>query len=71
MNEPPVKRRLSQHPVLPAHYGAEEDRVGYIRGLFDRTAESYDRINVWMSLNRGEHYRRGRSPGRDDNDSAT
>lgn len=57
MNQPPVKRSLTPHPVLPAHYAAEEDRVGYIRGLFDRTAESYDRINAWMSLNRGEHYR--------------
>jgi demethylmenaquinone methyltransferase / 2-methoxy-6-polyprenyl-1,4-benzoquinol methylase len=57
MNQPPVKRSLSPHPVLSAHYASEEDRVGYIRGLFDRTAGNYDRINAWMSLNRGEHYR--------------
>jgi len=49
---------LSPHPVLPAHYDTAEARVGYIRGLFDRTATSYDRINAWMSLNRGEQYRK-------------
>jgi demethylmenaquinone methyltransferase/2-methoxy-6-polyprenyl-1,4-benzoquinol methylase len=49
---------LAPHPVLLAHYGRAEDRVGYIRQLFDVTAHSYDRINAWMSLNRGEQYRR-------------
>jgi demethylmenaquinone methyltransferase/2-methoxy-6-polyprenyl-1,4-benzoquinol methylase len=43
--------------VLSNHYSVAEERVGYIRRLFDRTASNYDRINDWMSLNRGERYR--------------
>ena len=49
---------LSPHPVLAAHYKTAEARVSYVRALFDRTATNYDRINAWMSLNRGEQYRR-------------
>ncbi len=58
MPKPAQKHTLSPHPVLPAHYAAQEDRVAYIRALFDRTAGNYDRINDWMSLNRGDHYRK-------------
>lgn len=46
------------HPVLTGHYSAPEERVGYIRRLFDETASDYDRINNWMSLRTGERYRR-------------
>jgi demethylmenaquinone methyltransferase/2-methoxy-6-polyprenyl-1,4-benzoquinol methylase len=49
---------LAPHPVLPDHYARPEDRVSYIRALFDGTARSYDRINGWMSLNTGARYRR-------------
>jgi demethylmenaquinone methyltransferase / 2-methoxy-6-polyprenyl-1,4-benzoquinol methylase len=52
------KPSLSPHPVLRAHYETAEARVSYIRALFDRTATSYDRINAWMSLSRGEQYRK-------------
>jgi demethylmenaquinone methyltransferase/2-methoxy-6-polyprenyl-1,4-benzoquinol methylase len=58
MDPTPPRPRLAPHPVLPSHYARAEDRVGYIRRLFDGTAHSYDRINAWMSLNRGEQYRR-------------
>lgn len=58
MNHSTHQPDLAPHPVLPNHYSRPEDRVTYIRHLFDRTAESYDRINTWMSLNRGEQYRR-------------
>jgi demethylmenaquinone methyltransferase/2-methoxy-6-polyprenyl-1,4-benzoquinol methylase len=54
----PRRPTLAPHPVLPAHYGRAEDRVSYIRQLFDVTANSYDHINAWMSLNRGDQYRR-------------
>ncbi|MGD8207631.1 MAG: class I SAM-dependent methyltransferase [Thiohalocapsa sp.] len=57
-DERPERPSLAPHPVLPAHYSRPEERVGYIRSLFDRTAGSYDRINAWMSLNTGERYRR-------------
>lgn len=55
---PNATPELAPHPVLPNHYARPEDRVGYIRELFDRTADSYDRINAWMSLNSGARYRR-------------
>lgn len=58
MNQSTQRPVLAPHPVLPNHYARPEDRVTYIRHLFDRTAESYDRINAWMSLSRGEQYRR-------------
>ena len=57
MNQRQGKPILAPHPVLSGHYGRAEDRVGYIRRLFDTTAVSYDRINAWMSLNQGEQYR--------------
>lgn len=53
----PTPPELPPHPALSAHYARAEDRVGYIRQLFDRTAHDYDCINAWMSLNRGEQYR--------------
>jgi demethylmenaquinone methyltransferase/2-methoxy-6-polyprenyl-1,4-benzoquinol methylase len=49
---------IPPHPVLPRHYATEGQRVPYIRSLFDSTADAYDRINAWMSLNQGEKYRR-------------
>ncbi|MFY9973481.1 MAG: class I SAM-dependent methyltransferase [Chromatiaceae bacterium] len=57
MNQRQGKPVLAPHPVLSGHYRRAEDRVGYIRRLFDTTAVSYDRINAWMSLNQGEQYR--------------
>lgn len=58
MDHPPQLPDLAPHPVLTNHYAQPEDRVGYIRHLFDRTADKYDRINSLMSLSRGEQYRR-------------
>ncbi|MCQ9154653.1 hypothetical protein [Acidomonas methanolica] len=34
------------HPVLTDYYRTEGDRVAFVRSIFDRTAQSYDRINV-------------------------
>lgn len=53
-----AEQSVPPHPVLSAHYGSPEERVGYIGRLFDTTADRYDRINRWMSLDRGEWYRR-------------
>jgi demethylmenaquinone methyltransferase/2-methoxy-6-polyprenyl-1,4-benzoquinol methylase len=58
MTDPTSTDRLPPHPVLPKHYATEGHRVRYIRDLFDSTADGYDRINAWMSLNQGEKYRR-------------
>lgn len=57
MTNPPSKAPLPPHPVLSGHYATGDERVGYIRHLFDVTAPSYDRINRWMSLRTGERYR--------------
>lgn len=54
----PPPTPVPPHPVLPAHYRAADERVGYIRPLFDEAAPDYDRINAWMSLATGERYRR-------------
>lgn len=48
---------VAPHPVLTGHYPMLDDRVPYIRRLFDVTAPSYDTINAWMSLRTGEGYR--------------
>lgn len=58
MTDPTSTDRLPPHPVLPRHYATAGHRVPYIRDLFDSTADGYDRINAWMSLNQGEKYRR-------------
>ncbi len=46
------------HPVLPNYYGSVEERPGFVRDLFDRTAIHYDRVNAFMSLGWGRRYRR-------------
>ena len=46
------------HPVLPTYYRTEGDRVAFVRSIFDRTAQYYDRINAIFSLGTGRWYRR-------------
>ena len=46
------------HPVLPGYYARAEDRPGFVRDLFDRTASDYDRLNRVFSLGTGGRYRR-------------
>ena len=46
------------HPVLPEYYQDQAQRPAFIRGLFDRTARHYDRINRLLSLGSGGWYRR-------------
>ena len=41
------------HPVLPGYYARDEDRPGFVRDLFDRTAADYDRLNRVFSLGTG------------------
>lgn len=57
MTDSPSTAPISPHPVLSDHYATGDERVGYIRHLFDVAAPSYDRINNWMSLRTGERYR--------------
>jgi demethylmenaquinone methyltransferase/2-methoxy-6-polyprenyl-1,4-benzoquinol methylase len=46
------------HSPLTQYYGEEQDRAGWVRGLFDRTAADYDRIEWAMALGSGSWYRR-------------
>jgi demethylmenaquinone methyltransferase / 2-methoxy-6-polyprenyl-1,4-benzoquinol methylase len=61
MNKKEIPREtrdsIAPHPVLTGYYPMQDDRVPYVRRLFDITAPSYDRINAWMSLRTGEQYR--------------
>lgn len=46
------------HGPLRDYYGQESERQGWVRGLFDRTAGDYDRIERAMALGSGSWYRR-------------
>ncbi|MGH7212094.1 MAG: class I SAM-dependent methyltransferase [Acetobacteraceae bacterium] len=46
------------HPLLSDYYATVEDRAGFVREIFDRTASRYDRINRLLSLGSGALYRR-------------
>src|SRR5271165_2759635 len=46
------------HPPLTEYYRTESERRGWVRGLFDRTAGDYDRIEHAMAFGSGSWYRR-------------
>jgi len=46
------------HVPLPQYYRDPRDRDGFVRGLFDHGAASYDRINAIFSFGTGARYRR-------------
>lgn len=46
------------HPTLTGYYEAPADREGYVRRLFDNSAEHYDAANRIFSLGSGRWYRR-------------
>jgi demethylmenaquinone methyltransferase/2-methoxy-6-polyprenyl-1,4-benzoquinol methylase len=46
------------HPPLTDYYAGEADRAGWVRGLFDRTAPDYDRVERAMAFGSGSWYRR-------------
>lgn len=50
--------QLAPHPVLPRYYGRAEERPGFVRHLFDRTAGDYDRVERLVGFGRGSRYRR-------------
>ncbi len=52
-----VPRPVAPHPPLPEYYGAEAARPAWVRGVFDRTAADYDRIESFMSAGSGAWYR--------------
>lgn len=50
--------RLPPHPPLAASYGTAQAREGFVRGLFDRGARTYQQIDRVFSLGTGPRYRR-------------
>ncbi len=51
-------RPLAPHPVLPKYYGRAEERSGFVRQIFDRTAGDYDSVERLVGFGRGSRYRR-------------
>jgi demethylmenaquinone methyltransferase/2-methoxy-6-polyprenyl-1,4-benzoquinol methylase len=49
---------LKPHPILPDYYPDLAQRPAFVRGLFDRTAGYYDRVNRLFSFGSGSWYRR-------------
>lgn len=49
---------LEPHPALPDYYPDLAQRPAFVRGLFDRTAGYYDRVNRLFSFGSGSWYRR-------------
>lgn len=50
--------KAAPHGPLLDYYAAPQDRLRFVRELFDRTATSYDRINDGLALGSGGWYRR-------------
>jgi demethylmenaquinone methyltransferase / 2-methoxy-6-polyprenyl-1,4-benzoquinol methylase len=46
------------HPPLRSYYGHESDRGTWVRGIFNRTAGNYDRLESIVGLGSGFWYRR-------------
>ncbi len=46
------------HPPLLSYYSSPDERSGFVQRTFDETAESYDRINSFLSFGSGAWYRR-------------
>lgn len=47
----------SPHPPLTDYYANEQERRGFVRNIFDRTASDYDRIDRLLALGSGPWYR--------------
>ncbi len=54
----PEVETLAPHPVLPKYYGRPEERSGFVRQIFDRTAGDYDSVERLVGFGRGPRYRR-------------
>ncbi len=46
------------HAPLTDYYASERERRGFLRGIFDRTAADYDRVESLLALGTGSWYRR-------------
>lgn len=48
----------SPHPPLESYYRSERDRSAWVRGVFDRSAGDYDRLERILGFGTGSWYRR-------------
>src|SRR5215475_6342578 len=60
---PPLAGRANQkvitpHPPLRTYYDHDSDRRNWVRGVFNRTASDYDRLEALIGLGTGPWYRR-------------
>jgi demethylmenaquinone methyltransferase/2-methoxy-6-polyprenyl-1,4-benzoquinol methylase len=55
---PGTAASLPPHAPLSQYYGRAEHKSGFLRGIFDRTAGDYDRVERFMALGSGSWYRR-------------
>lgn len=57
-----MKRRdrpvVQPHAPLVEYYGGEDERREWVRGIFDRSAPDYDRVEQLMAFGTGSWYRR-------------
>ena len=58
MLERTQKNMQAPHPPLRGYYGTESERSAWVRGIFDRTAADYDRLERVLGLGSGAWYRR-------------
>ena len=52
------QRVITPHPPLRSYYDHEGDRRNWVRGVFNRTASDYDRLEALVGLGTGPWYRR-------------
>ena len=55
-DHPPEPMR-APHAPLDGYYRSEEERAGFLRDIFDRTATDYDRVERYLALGSGPWYR--------------
>jgi len=50
-------RVLAPHGVIHSAYSTIEEKRTFVNTIFDATAQDYDRVERWLSLNTGRWYR--------------
>lgn len=58
-NPPPVPPEIvrAPHAPLTEYYASEDERRGFLRGIFDQTAQDYDRVERLLAFGSGPWYR--------------
>lgn len=58
MTREPPDVAHAPHPPLTRYFASEAERRGWVRGIFDRTAADYTRVERVIALGSGARYRR-------------